>query len=191
VRTCRQSRRSGWRDFLDFLEADPTCGCLLVAVLILGLVGLVTLVRNSVATRGFRPVVSEVYQQVDHCDSASRTASISMQGKALVWDTESDALSKAYWKLPEELRAGVSDSQITVFLILEKQRELVGRYTFAAAYRQYARICVIHWPEKEVVGVTTIASLDPPEKRQLQFTSEYGDLNIPIGEWIQNLSASK
>jgi len=69
------------------------------------------------------------------------------------------------------------------------RKEFVGRYTFASAYRQHATICIIQWPDNEVLGSTTITSLDPPETRQMLFTDEYGNLDIPISNWIEDLSA--
>jgi hypothetical protein len=116
-----------------------------------------------------------------------------IKGRALVWDMTGDRQNKAYDMLPPDLQALSSDPSITIFLIKEIREEKVGTYgnLKTSAYRKYADIYIIYWPEKTVEGFHTVTGDAPPDEIEYKPGQEpqsvYGDIDTPIFDWIISL----
>jgi len=130
---------------------------------------------------------------IDSCRAVSGSASIAIKGKALVWDMTSNVVSDANRKLPSHLRADLSDSLITVFMIIGERKEQVGTYSIShePAYRQYVDIAVAYWPEKTAVGMSSVVSKEPRASRPVQNQPEYGDPAESIANWIAGLPRTR
>jgi hypothetical protein len=136
-----------------------------------------------------RIIVDDVRNLIGDCKSLG-TMYISIKGKALVWDMKLDSLSRANYLLPSELRANSSDSQITVFMLLNKFNKQVGKYSIShqAAYIQCIGIAVVYWPEKKAVGMGSVFSKAPRDSRPVVNWPEYGDKDYErIASWITAL----
>ena len=116
-----------------------------------------------------------------------------IRGKCLVWDIEKNTVSKAHQLLPEDYAAKNNKGQLTVFLVAPGKKEQVGNYSIsnAAAYRQYMKIYVLYWPEKEAVAIHTVMGNSPPKDLMTQPGTRGGEVvgktAEPIAEWIQTL----
>ena len=90
-------------------------------------------IRETERQRG---IISDVRHLLDvlELDAAKSTyspSSVSVKGKALVWDITSSSRSGAHNILPAELRASSSDSLITVFMVIRTRRLNVGTYSIS------------------------------------------------------------
>lgn len=140
-----------------------------------------------------RTIVNDVRPLLEACKSIGDSGSVTIRGKALVWDMRSDSRSGAHGMLPSELKASSSDSKITVFMVLGERTVHVGTYSISGqpGYRQYMDICVADWPEKKAVGMASVVSKEPRQARPVQHSPEYGDPNEPIVNWIASLPRSR
>jgi hypothetical protein len=136
-------------------------------------------------------IIDQVRPQIEACKSmkSSPSKSVVIRGKALVWDMRSNRQHGAYGRLPSELKATSTDKVITIFAVIGERLEKIGTYEISRqpAYREYVDICVVYWPEQKVVGLYWVVSKEPPSVRQVEYTPEYGDPNVPIADWIAAL----
>ena len=91
-------------------------------------------------------IVNDVRPLLDACKSMGDSRSLAVNGKALVWDMDSNKPSLAGRMLPAELHASSPDSPITVFIVMHKERVQVGSYSLSGepAYRQYLDVAVAY-----------------------------------------------
>jgi len=111
-----------------------------------------------------------------------------IRGQCLVWNVHAGKTHAAYHHLPEELREQAGSERVTVFLV-HLRREEVGRYTVSneAAYQLYMDVAVVQWPEKQPVGLVSLAGARPKQSREVKQRAEYGDSVWPIVHWIKRL----
>jgi len=130
---------------------------------------------------------------IDSCKTVGGSPSIAIKGKALVWDMNSHAVSRAQRRLPSHLRASPSDGEITVFIVIGERQEQVGTYSVSnePAYRQYVDIAVARWPEKTAVGMSSVVSKEPRASRPVRNQPEYGDPIEAIANWIAAIPQAK
>jgi len=124
-----------------------------------------------------KAIVDDVRSLVDTCTSTGKQTPSGwrpmLHGKAIVWNMSSDAPSPVYDMLPSTLQADLSDSPVTVFMVIDARRDLLGWYvekkrsaggeeltpqiTGKRAYHQSrTTIVVAYWPEKKAVGVVSV-----------------------------------
>ena len=173
--------------FMEVSKWKGPVAVIAVIVILVTVVCWVILTRLEIERQ--RVIVDEVAYLADVCKSIKGCGLISIQGRALVWDMTLKSRSGAYGKLPRDLRASSSDSQITVFMVVGKRNDLVGTYSISGqpGYREYIDICVAYWPEKKPVGMCSVVSKEPPPTRPVQQQPEYGEPNEPIANWIAGL----
>lgn len=122
-------------------------------------------------------IVKEVVPIINSCRTAGDN--IEIVGKALVWDLtrNKDLDSQREWfeggwaggRLENSRDATSSDKQITVFIIVRKREEAVGFYTGGSgetAYRKYADIAVVLWPDMRPIGFHVVVS-EPPQTKYI------------------------
>lgn len=131
----------------------------LIVVLLVGIALLVSGCTNKVSIEEqekLKTIIDEVKPLMEDWKGPDVFAG-PVKGRCLIWWIDEDRLSAAYWKLPNELRAKSSDSEITVFLVSE-----VGytrTWTLGNPSRPsktVADIYVIYWPEKKPAGSVTL-----------------------------------
>jgi len=117
---------------------------------------------------------------------------IYINGKVLVWDMDSDIRSPIHDMLPHNLRATLEDRPITIFMLMNKGDNVVGRYSKSAqsAYLGFTGIAVASWPDKKAIGYYSIPSTMPRSARVATARPEYGNRNAPIIAWILSLPRS-
>jgi hypothetical protein len=162
----------------------------IIVIIIGGLICLNTYTRNvkRKAIDRMRAIVSDVRPLIKDCRKIGDN-NISIKGKCLVWDITTDLPSRANGILPKEFKSGLSDRQVTVFMILPEREVMAGCYSISGepGYRQYMDVCVAYWPEKRAVGMRSIVSKEPRLSRPAQQKPEYGDPSEPIAGWIASL----
>jgi hypothetical protein len=133
-----------------------------------------------------RKIVQGVSDMRDQCRPAP---DLVLADRVLVWDVASDHRSGAYDALPGALRARAKDRGMTVVLVLGTRTEQVGTYTISQqpGYRQYVDVCLVHWPDRRVLGMHSVVSSEPPSSRIVQARPEYGDPDAPIANWLSGL----
>jgi hypothetical protein len=140
-------------------------------------------------TMAQRSIVDDVKGLIENCRNAGDKVTI--VGKALVWDMENDSPSGAHHMLSVSLKAKSTDKSITVFMVIRRTKEGVGTYSISGqlAYRQYTDIAVAYWPEKKPAGFHSVGA-EPPSRRSVRDTPEYGNPDVPIARWIESLPRS-
>ena len=156
-------------------------------------------------------IAKETTNLIDQCKKRGDKP-ISILGKCIVWDVSKNQIHTADSYLPSQLRAIRSDTipvfsrekwelykanmtklksvdTITVFMVLPATQTLVGTYSTSgqSAFRQNVDICVAYWPALKAIGMHSISGWDPSTSRQVSQYAQYGDLNMPIQEWISSL----
>lgn len=154
-----------------------------IAVLAIGVWYAIARHKETVAQRD---IVNNLKGLIGSCRT---DAAITRAGTVLVWDVQKDSVSEVQNMLPVALQAKSTDSPITVFMVTGQRNERVGTYTISGqpAYREYVDIAVARWPARTPVGFYSVLSKDPPSLRQVENSPEYGDLNVPVANWIKTL----
>lgn len=136
-----------------------------------------------------RAIVNDVRHLVEACKSMGNSEPITIRGKALVWNMNSNSRSSVHDILPTELKASSHDNTITVFMVLGKRDVKVGTYSISGqpGYQQFIDVCVAYWPEKKAIGMGSVVSKQPRLSRPVQGSPEYGDPNEPVKNWITSL----
>jgi hypothetical protein len=150
---------------------------------------------NYIEKERQRAIVHEVWPLFSDCSSDQNSKDITFTGKALIWEGKSDQRSAAYDKLPSSLKANSLSDKITIFMITSKQPKIIGTYelTGQKAVQVRAFICIVSWPEKKVIGGTSIMGEPPPEEKDVNSGAKngVGDIDTPIANWIASLTKNK
>ena len=140
-------------------------------------------------TPKFEHIINDSKKLVKECIKLG-DISVQIKGKCLVWDEQFDRLdSDVSNSLPLALVAKPDDSPVTVFMILPIRYIKEAQYTVSGqpAYRAYADICVIYWPEKVAVGMHTVMGGLPEKTRVPRKEPGYGSASAAIANWIIGL----
>ena len=143
-----------------------------------------------------RRLMAELVPAVEEeCRSKSASDDTLRRGKAVVWDVAEDKRSSVYKELPAGSRGYLPDpdnpdpddpAEATVFLVLEKEETVVGRYSNdALAIRRDLHICVVYWPSQDVAGMHSIGA-DPPFVCNSSISCER-DPDPHAAKWIESL----
>lgn len=150
---------------------------------------------NYIEKERQRTIVHEVWSLFSDCTPNQNSNVLSITGKVLIWELQSDERSAAYDRLPSGLKANSSSDEITILMIVHKQPKILGTYevTGQKAVQVRAFICVVSWPEKKVLGKTSIMGEPPPDEKDVVSGAKtgVGDINAPIVNWIISLAKSK
>lgn len=137
-------------------------------------------------------ILPELPQLVLQC-KAMGDGAIEIHGRCLVLDMSEKDVSSVQRLLPREMKAEYNESHITIFVVTTLRQEYVGRYAVSdqPAFRQYADVCIIAWPEKKPLGMHSIISREPRHTRIVESNPEFGDPNAPVAAWIKELPRIK
>lgn len=108
------------------------------------------------------------------------------KGKCLIWDLSTNSLHSANKLLPDSLRYHSGIDNVTIFLVCEGISEKVGTYSISreSAIRQWIEIYIVQAPEMKPIGFHEIVSLNPRESRQVKYSPEYGNKDIPLVKFV-------
>jgi hypothetical protein len=123
---------------------------------------------ESLAERAqLEEIGKSVLSRVDICRRFGDSAPIVLKGRALIWDFAANGLSLLNADLGEELAARSTDTQITVFVLIDVHDYEVGQYSITGTpgYATSARMAVIYWPQRKPAGVTPWVTVNPPSMR--------------------------
>lgn len=156
------------------------------------LLGVSTRKARRKAIESMRAIVNDVCPLIEDCKKMGDNT-VSIRGKCLVWDMSEDFPDRANGILPKELKSGLFDREVTVFMVLPVRKVLVGHYSISgqAGYRQYMDVCVAYWPGKKAVGMHSVVSKEPVSSRSVVDIPEYGNPSEPIARWIRSLPKTK
>lgn len=144
---------------------------------------------------------------VKECRRLGDQGPVALRGKALIWDTTGDPFdngkrSPANDRLSGDIQTGSRDTNVTVFLVVEKHNEQTASYGDVIGlngrdalgreaihgYRVDLDVAVVHLPDKAAVGLYRVQGAEPPQSiRRTQFdrSPEYGDTIAPLAAWVQ------
>lgn len=180
-----------------FTRFKPLDNLIMLGVGIALVYAMVVSVVNGVTTttlsNRLRPIADELEQLLyQECYQAEHADVITTHGNSVIWDVPENELRPAHLLLPPDVKATSNEEPLTFFMVYDVREDLVGHYTVTGkpAYRLFASICVIYWPDKVVLGTFGFHGNDPPTTRPATFSSERGELDTPLAAWIGNLPTS-
>jgi hypothetical protein len=144
--------------------------------------------QTNEVLRQTKQLLEGVRPAVDKCQPVEKPEDLPVASKALVLDLRSNERGKATDRLPESLRAAPGDKEMTIFAIVSVQEEKLDKFyqDGSPGYRQTAKIAVVRWPQKEPVGLYTLACDPPTLSFRARGEKALGDLDDAIVKWIQH-----
>lgn len=176
---------------MNWLRRHPLAKPLIGVLIVAGVVLIVILQQRRAAqeNEAERALIAQASLLTKDCKGPSARPRILSERKLLVWDTTKAQRSSAHDELSGGAQGSASDSLLAIVLVLPERREQVGTYSVSGspAYRVYADICVINWPERQVVGRASAISAEPPSSRMVRHAPEYADPTQRLVELIESL----
>ncbi len=144
-------------------------------------------------SKRFRPLIEQVEPYVETCRRKQiNPKTLQLSGKVVVWDLEEQRLDEAQGYLPMNLRGSPEASELTIFLIVQRDRQRMSQYEgFIPGYRLTLSVCVFTLPERKPLGMVEFEGDPPPRFLPARSTGKsepvYGDVSGPLARWIMAL----